>query len=181
MFQQFISRVQASIRQIIAKRHAALTCGFTNVLGLYDKLKGIISVRAALIGRAPKGQREPLKRLARVVALISFTLMGIALSETADGGSINDIPPKRYIALHYSKTQALCLIKLYGKESAFNSKAIGNDSGKSKAYGIPQLKSEFIKDLSPNKQIDYGMKYITHRYKGKPCLALSHSNRLGWY
>ena len=163
------------------KTTRGLTCGFTNVLDLYDKLKGILSVRIAPQGRAPQAQHEPPQRLARAVALISFTLMGIFLSESADGGSLDDIAPKTYIRLHYSQPQALCLIKLYGKESAFNSKAIGNDSGRSKAYGIPQLKSEFIKDLSPNKQIDYGMKYIAHRYNGKPCNALNHSKRLGWY
>ena len=139
------------------------------------------SVRFAS-GESPQAQRGPLQRLARVVAfLILSLLMGIPLSYAADGGSIETIPAKTYIKLYYSKKQALCLIKLYGKESAFNSKAIGNDSGKSKAYGIPQLKSEFIKNLSPNKQIDYGMKYITHRYSGKPCLALRHSQRVGWY
>jgi hypothetical protein len=98
-----------------------------------------------------------------------------------DAGSIDAIDPKSYIRLHYSKDEALCLIRLYGKESAFNAKAVGNEDGTHKAYGIPQLKSEFIKDLSANKQIDYGMKYIDHRYQGEPCRAWEHSKRKGWY
>jgi hypothetical protein len=101
--------------------------------------------------------------------------------QAVDAGSIDDIDPKTYIRLNYVKSEALCLIKLYGKESAFNPKAIGNEDGIKKAYGIPQLKNPIIKDLSANKQIDYGMKYIDHRYQGKPCNAWKHSQRKGWY
>jgi hypothetical protein len=101
--------------------------------------------------------------------------------QVADGGSIDTIHPKDYIKLHYVKSEAICLIRLYGKESAFNPKAVGNEDGIKKAYGIPQLKNPIIKDLSANKQIDYGMKYIDHRYDGKPCNAWKHSQRKGWY
>jgi hypothetical protein len=133
-----------------------------------------------LTARAPqRAHCEPLKRRARGVAFV----IGISLSipmQVADGGSIDAIQPKDYIRVHYSSKEALCLIKLYGKESAFNPKAIGNEDGIKKAYGIPQLKNEIIKDLSANKQIDYGMKYIAHRY-GTPCNAWAHSKRKGWY
>jgi hypothetical protein len=101
--------------------------------------------------------------------------------QVADGGSIDAINPKDYIRTQYPSKEALCLIKLYGKESAFNPKAIGNEDGKHKAYGIPQLKNPIIKDLSANKQIDYGIKYIEHRYMGSPCRAYIHSKRYGWY
>jgi hypothetical protein len=101
--------------------------------------------------------------------------------QVADGGSIDAIQPKDYIKIHYSKEQALCLIRLYGKESAFNPRAIGNEDGVRKAYGIPQLKNPLIKDLSANKQIDYGMKYLRHRYSNQPCLAWQHSRKHGWY
>jgi hypothetical protein len=99
----------------------------------------------------------------------------------ASSGSIEAIDPKTYIRLNYVKSEALCLIRLYGKESAFNKDAVGNEDGTHKAYGIPQLKNPLIKDLSANKQIDYGMKYISHRYSGKPCLAWAHSRKHGWY
>lgn len=148
-----------------------MTSTFTNVLDSH----GTIQAKAHQGLRASR-----LSGIARSVAIS----IGIAVSigcTPADGGQIDAIDPKTYIKIHYSKDQALCLIKLYGKESAFNPRAIGNDSGSVKAYGIPQLKSEFIKDLSANKQIDYGMKYIEHRYEGKPCLAYAHSKRVGWY
>jgi hypothetical protein len=131
---------------------------------------------------SPKANSASPSGLARAVAVLVVSLgLGIGLSESADSTSIDSIAPKRYIRLHYSLDQAKCLIKLYGKESAFNPKAIGNEDGVHKAYGIPQLKSEFIKDLSANRQIDYGMKYIDHRYAGKPCKALAHSRKHGWY
>lgn len=135
-----------------------------------------------LSARAPqRAHSEPLRRRARWVAIV----IGISLSipmQVADGGSIDAIQPKDYIRAHYSDKQALCLIKLYGKESAFKTDAIGNLSSptKSYVYGIPQLKNPIIKDLSANSQIDYGMKYVAHRY-GAPCRAWAHWLKKGWH
>lgn len=157
-----------------------LTCGFTEMLGLYDKLKPY-SVRSSSANSPKANSASRFSGVARAVAFISFTGLAIVLPSKADGTSIDAINPKTYIRLHYSSKQALCLIKLYGKESAFNSKAIGNEDGINKAYGIPQLKSKHIQHLTANRQIDYGMKYITHRYEGQPCLAWEHSQRKGWY
>ena len=147
-----------------------MTSTFTNVL----------DTSGTLTARAHQGLTASRRRVARGVAFV----IGISLSipmQVAESGSIDAIHPKDYIRLHYSKDEALCLIRLYGKESAFNPRAIGNEDGIKKAYGIPQLKSEFIKDVSANKQIDYGMKYIDHRYQGEPCRAWAHSKRKGWY
>lgn len=157
-----------------------LTSTFTEMLGRYDKLKPY-SVRSSSANSPKANSASRFSGVARAVAFISFTGLAIVLPSKADGTSIEAIAPKRYIKLHYSKDQALCLIKLYGKESAFNPRAIGNEDGVKKAYGIPQLKNPLIKDLSANKQIDYGMKYIDHRYEGKPCKAWAHSKRVGWY
>jgi hypothetical protein len=134
-----------------------------------------------LTARAFKGSERAATRIARSVAIV----IGISLSmpmQSVDAGSIDAIQPKDYIRLHYSDKQALCLIKLYGKESAFNRDAIGNLSSptKSYVYGIPQLKNPIIKDLSANSQIDYGMKYIAHRYS-TPCRAWSHWLKKGWH
>lgn len=119
---------------------------------------------------------------ARSVALLVSLFMGIGLSN-ADSNSIDSINPKSYIRLHYSSKEALCLIKLYGKESAFKTDAIGNLNGSKQTYGIPQLKNPIIRHLSANSQIDYGMKYIAHRsqYKGSPCKAWAHWLAKGWH
>lgn len=148
--------------------------------GLTSTFTDVLDQPGTLTARAHQGLTASRRRVARGVAFV----IGIALSmpmASADSGSIEAIDPKIYIRLHYIKSEAICLIRLYGKESAFNPKAIGNEDGIKKAYGIPQLKNPIIKDLSANKQIDYGMKYIDHRYQGKPCLAWKHSQRKGWY
>ena len=78
----------------------------------------MLDMRGTINGvRALKAQHEPPQRLARVVIALSIGGTLFAGIEPANSGSIDAIPPKRYIALHYSKTQALCLIKLYGKIS----------------------------------------------------------------
>jgi hypothetical protein len=134
-----------------------------------------------LSARALKGLRASLKGVACLVAFV----IGISLSipmQALEAGSIDAIQPKDYIRLHYKPKEALCLIKLYGKESAFRVDAIGNLSSptKSYVYGIPQLKNPIIKDLSANSQIDYGMKYVAHRYS-TPCRAWSHWLKKGWH
>ena len=154
------------------KRHAALTSTFTNML----------DCSGTLTARALRGSERAASRIARSVAFV----IGISLSMPmagADGGQIRALNAKDYIRFNYDSKEALCLIKLYGKESAFNPKAIGNlDSPtKSYVYGIPQLKNPIIKNLSAIKQIDYGMKYIDHRYDGKPCLAWKHWQKKGWH
>jgi hypothetical protein len=134
-----------------------------------------------LTARAHQGLRASLKGVACSVAIA----IGIALSigaSPADSAPIKTIDPKTYIRFNYDDKQALCLIKLYGKESAFNPRAIGNlDSPtKSYVYGIPQLKNPIIQHLSAIEQIDYGMKYVAHRH-GTPCKAWKHWQDKGWH
>jgi hypothetical protein len=140
----------------------------------------MLDMAGTLTARALKGLRASLKGVACLVAFV----IGIALSigaAPADNGSKLAIEPKQYIRLNYDSSESLCLIKLYGKESAFNPRAIGNLSGANKVYGIPQLKNPIIKDLSAIEQIDYGMKYIDHRYDGLPCKAWKHWQDKGWH
>ena len=73
---------------------------------------------------------------------------------------------KEYAAvLVDDKTQMSCLGKLYGKESAWNPDAVNGSH-----YGIPQGRSEYLKDALPEQQIRWGLKYIDNRY-GSPCAA----------
>ena len=132
--------------------------------------------------RSPQGFRASLKGVACSVAIA----IGIALSigaSPADSAPIKTIDPKTYIRFTYNDKQAICLIRLYGKESAFRIDAIGNlDSPtKSYVYGIPQLKNPIIKDLSAIEQLNYGFKYIAHRYDGLPCKAWKHWQKRGWH
>ena len=116
---------------------------------------------------------------ARAVALLVSLFMGMGLSK-ADSVTNHSFTPKDYIRSLLPPKQALCLIKLYGKESAFNPRAIGNIGGAIQAYGIPQLKNPLIKDMNPYNQIDYGIKYIDHRYTDA-CSAYDHWLKKGWH
>jgi hypothetical protein len=142
----------------------------------------MLDTSGTLTARAHQGLRASLKGVACLVAFV----IGISLSlpmSVADTGSRDTIEPKTYIRFNYEPKEALCLIRLYGKESAFKTDAIGNLSSPSKSfvYGIPQLKNPIIKDLSAIEQINYGMKYIDHRYYGQPCLAWQHWQEKGWH
>ena len=142
----------------------------------------MLDTHGTLTARAHQGLRASLKGVACSVAIA----IGIALSigaSPADSAPIKTIDPKTYIRFTYNDKQALCLIRLYGKESAFKTDAIGNLSSptKSYVYGIPQLKNPIIQHLSAIEQIDYGMKYIAHRYDGLPCRAWKHWQDKGWH
>jgi len=124
---------------------------------------------------------EPPQRRARGVAIVIGILLSI-VSTPVDAGVNHAFTSKDYIRSLLPKDEALCLIKLYGKESAFNRLAIGNLKGKTQTYGIPQLKNPIIKDMSAYNQIDYGMKYIEHRYgTNGACKAYAHWVKKGWH
>ena len=140
----------------------------------------MLDTHGTLTARAHQGLRASLKGVACSVAIA----IGIALSigaSPADSAPIKTIDPKTYIRFNYDDKSALCLIRLYGKESAFKRDAIGNLSGAKQVYGIPQLKNPIIQHLSAIEQIDYGMKYIAHRYDGLPCRAWKHWQDKGWH
>jgi hypothetical protein len=86
-----------------------------------------------------------------------------------------------------SQDQWVCLSRLYGKESAWNYRAVGNLDGTSPVYGIPQLKNPLMLEKDEYEQVDYGLKYIAHRYKYdeygyiNACKALEHFDIKGWH
>lgn len=157
------------------KRHAALTSTFNNVLDLWDMLS---------TQSLSKAHRERLRRIARGV-LLAF---GIALCFMPHAGSTNANEIKQYVtykeyALHlldYDVTQYKCLTKLYGKESAWNPRAVGNLTGTHRVYGIPQGKSEWLKDQDGYAQVRWGLSYIEHRHS-TPCQAYEHWKANGWH
>ena len=154
------------------KRHAVLSRTFSYVLDL-----GYMLSTQSL----SKAHRERLRRIARGV-LLAF---GIALCFPTEAGSTR---PKEYVtykeyALHlldYNYIQYKCLTKLYGKESAWNPKAIGNLNGSQRVYGIPQGKSEWLKDQDGYTQVRWGLAYIEHRYS-TPCEAYKHWKAKNWH
>jgi len=175
---QFILNLKASIQQISSYAHLWISrvrhAFNAGVIHIFDR-------HAILQARALKGAHTaPLKRVALGVALGLVGALCLPMGH-ASSGSIEALDPKNYIRFTMSKKEAVCLMKLYGKESAFNSSAIGNLNGKIQTYGIPQLKNPIIKDKTPIEQIDYGVKYINHRYDGDTCKAWKHWIKRGWH
>jgi hypothetical protein len=80
--------------------------------------------------------------------------------------------------LDFNKEQHICLLRLYGKESAWNPKAVNGSHN-----GIPQGKSKYLARVDGYKQIQWGLSYIhNHRiYKGDTCKAWQHWKDRGWH
>ena len=123
-----------------------------------------------------KAHRDPLRRVGRGV----LVAIGIALCIMPDAGGAKPIQyvsykEYAYYALGYNLKEYKCLSILYGKESAWNPKAANGSH-----YGIPQGRSEWLKDQDGYTQIQWGLKYIGNRY-GEPCIALDHWKAKGWH
>ena len=73
-------------------------------------------------------------------------------------------------------SQYQCAHALYMKESRFDSRAVNGSH-----YGLPQLRNKKLKHLDGYTQIDWGIRYIAHRYKGDYCLAYKHFTNKGWH
>jgi hypothetical protein len=98
-------------------------------------------------------------------------------------GSSEPLHNKEYIdyktyalyLLDFNHKEHRCLLKLYGKESAWNPKAVNGSH-----YGIPQGRSQYLARVDGYKQVVWGLAYISHRY-GEPCIALDHWRTKGWH
>jgi hypothetical protein len=179
---RFISKVQGSIQQTNSYtqpvdnlvQKSQLRLRHAHVIHMLDRL-GTLSWLEPF-----RGSERAASRIARSVAVVIGISLCLPMSH-ASSGSIDAIDPKSYIRLSMNNKEANCLLTLYGKESAFNPRAIGNLSGKYHVYGIPQLKNPIIYDKSPIEQVRYGIKYIDHRYSGSTCKALHHWKVWGWH
>ena len=140
----------------------------------------------------PNCSERTVKRLVRSIAIVLGT--ALCFSVVSAAAATND-SNKRLTSKAYAKGQLTtrlykCVAVLYGKESAWNWKAVGNIGGTHQVYGIPQGKSEWLKDANPIEQIDWGLRYVGHRYgwvrtiegmQPNTCAALDHWKRKGWH
>ena len=153
---------------------------YTGVKNLWDTLKSTLkidtyltySIRSILAG-------EPLPRIARRRSLV--LLAGLLLfSNMPASQAINTHRDKENYKLYahiklLNAKQYRCLEILWMRESKWDPRA---DNPKSSAFGIPQMLK--MKELDPFKQIDLGLKYISHKHS-TPCRALQFHNQRGWY
>ena len=144
---------------------------------LTSTFRNVLDSTGTLTGQSlSKAHPEPLRGVARGV----LAGIGIALCIMPSAGSTS---PKEYVdyktyalyLLDFNHKEHQCLLKLYGKESAWNPAARNGSH-----YGIPQGRSTYLGTLNGYDQVQWGLDYIGHRY-GEPCIAWDHFNRKGWH
>ena len=127
-----------------------------------------------------KGSARARKGMARGVLAVAIGTLLCTMPSAGGSKPVQYISYKEYAlhALNYNVKEYKCLSILYGKESAWNPKASNGSH-----YGIPQGKSEWLKDQDGYTQIQWGLKYIQHHriYKGDTCKALDHWRAKGWH
>ena len=144
------------------------------------RLHGVFDSISMLLRQSPSGAHTaPLRRIARGVLI---ALVGSLCLMPEAGGS----KPKQYVtykeyALHllnYDKQQHICLLRLYGKESAWNPEAKNGSH-----HGIPQGRSDYLARVDGYKQVEWGLSYIYHHriYQGDTCKAWQHWRLHNWH
>jgi hypothetical protein len=139
-----------------------------------------------------RGSERTVKRLVRSVAIVigGALCLSVGSAPMATNAATKTITSKEYAKGQLTVKNYKCIATLYGKESAWNWKAVGNLEGTHRVYGIPQGKSEWLKNANPLEQIDWGLRYIGHRYgytrtiegmQPDTCKALDHWKRKGWH
>ena len=121
-----------------------------------------------------KTSLTPSKILNKILVLSIFIITSLGHSYAYAASTYSQDRWKLYRVVN--EKQYKCINKLWTMESHWNNKS---DNKKSTAYGIAQVLD--TKTTDPYKQIDAGLKYIAHRYKGDGCLALSHHKKYGHY
>jgi hypothetical protein len=130
------------------------------------------SVRSTLSTRAPLGASS------RRVLLTGVLCLAVAIPSPtwADTQSSKD-RFKLYLHSRVVKdSQYQCAYALYMAESKFDSRARNGSH-----YGIPQLRNKKLKNLDGFTQLDWGIRYVSHRYSGDYCLAYKHFKDKGWH
>ena len=170
-------------------QHSAMT---RKVIHMIDSTTTLSASDAPLSANASRFGGLLASSLLLVIGAALCLLVLSISSKTIDSSNAVSFKPnvsvKEYAAQKIqSKDQWVCLSQLYGKESAWNHRAIGNLNGTSPVYGIPQLKNPLMLSKSAYEQVDYGLKYIKHRYGvdkyGYPnaCGALNHFKKRNWH
>ena len=112
-------------------------------------------------------QSDPVSRVGRSVLVAIGISLFAAPSAAAPDEVKQYVSAKEYAAhLLQDPEQYKCLATLYGKESAWNDKAVNGSH-----YGIPQGRSEYLRTADKYEQVRWGLGYIEVRY-GTPCAAL---------
>jgi len=124
-----------------------------------------------------RGSHSARKGMAQWVLAVAIGILLCTMSSAGGSKPVQYIDYKTYsfYLLDWNKEQYQCLLKLYGKESAWNPEARNGSH-----YGIPQGRSTYLSTLNGYDQVQWGLDYIGHRY-GEPCIAWQHFKDKGWH
>lgn len=128
--------------------------------------------------RSTLSTRARLRASSRRALLSGVLCLAVAIPSPIWASSISSKDNYK-LYLHsrvVSDKQYQCAYSLYMKESRFDSRSVNGSH-----YGIPQLRNKKLKNLDGYTQIDWGIRYIGHRYKGDYCLAYKHFKDKGWH
>jgi resuscitation-promoting factor RpfB len=149
------------------KRNTALSRTYTNEFDI----NGTLTAQSLA-----KAHRDPLRRVGRGV-LVAIGISLLLVPSAGGSKPVQYVSYKEY-ALHslgYNYKEFKCLEILYTNESNWRPLARNGSH-----HGIPQGRSEYLSRVDGYKQIQWGLKYIGHRY-GEPCIALAHWKAKGWH
>jgi hypothetical protein len=125
-----------------------------------------------------KAHREPLRGVARGV-LVAIGISLLLVPSAGGSKPVQYVTYKQYASIILDNPKEYkCLSQLYGKESAWNPKAVNGSH-----YGIPQGRSKYLARVDGYKQVQWGLSYIqNHRiYQGDTCKAWQHWKDKGWH
>jgi hypothetical protein len=147
---------------------------------LWESPNVTLNVARYLTGsvRSSRSTRAPWGRSSRRALLTGALCLAWAIPSPsyADTQSSKD-NFKLYLHTRVIKDkQYQCAYALYMAESKFDSRAVNGSH-----YGIPQMRNKKLLNLDGYRQIDWGIRYIAHRYKGNYCLAYKHFKDKGWH
>jgi len=145
-------------------------------------MTGTLSISKTLLKASPRARKGKLAGLLAIGLSLCFTASPLNSVDSAKAYQFNKMfMIYKYHAYALEKlnnniVQYDCILKLYEMESHWNPLAVNGHH-----YGIPQGNSQWLKGKNYKVQIDWGIKYIAHRYKGSACRAYRHWSRYGWH
>lgn len=159
------------------KRHAVLTCTYTNILDMPMYARHIQLGQKLTPFR--KNQSIPLYKVIsklRVVSVISLVLISLAISMPSYGSSYSvDVLRVYAHSRLVSYKEFRCLDRVLVMESNYNYKSANGSH-----YGVGQMRSKYYKSKDPFTQIDMTIAYIHKRYVTM-CAALTYHLKHGHY
>ena len=120
--------------------------------------------------------RRALGRAIVILALAMTQSVAVTSKSNAKQKTLHVMNIKLYAYNQMSWKQFECYNWLIHHESRWSHTARNGSH-----YGLGQMRSAWYGTLDPMKQVDVHLKYIAHRYDGKPCKALAHWERKGWH